>query len=148
MPNTNTNALTRNDTADGIHQQVVGAAIERAGKVLLLQRPAGDFRGGTWELPSGKVEPGEDLLTALDREVTEETGLRIAAVTGYLGAFDYLSGSGKRTRQHTWSVTVATADQVRLTEHDAYTWADLRDDDPQASEEVAALLGRLAQRGS
>ncbi len=69
------NDLTRQDTADGIQQQVVGAAIIHNGQILLLQRPLNDFRGGTWELPSGKTEPGEDLTTALHREVLEETGL-------------------------------------------------------------------------
>jgi 8-oxo-dGTP diphosphatase len=143
MPDADTMALTSKDTADGIQQQVVGAVIEHAGQVLLLQRPADDFRGGTWELPSGKVEAGEDLLAALHREVTEETGLSIVSVTGYLGAFDYLSGSGKHTRQHTWSITVATTGRVQLTEHDAHTWADPRGDRPPVSNEVAALLGQL-----
>ena len=39
-------------------------------KVLLLQSP-----DGTWDLPGGKVEPGEDVLDGLIREVQEETGL-------------------------------------------------------------------------
>lgn len=131
--------LTRRDIADGIEQQVVGAVIDHGGQVLLLQRPVDDFRGGTWELPSGKVEPGEDLIEALHREVAEETGLAIVAITAYLGAFDYTSGGGKPSRQHTWSVTVTSASQVRLTEHDAYTWVSSTGTHP-VSAEVKALL--------
>jgi 8-oxo-dGTP diphosphatase len=134
--------LTRRDADDGIEQQVVGAIIEHHGRVLLLQRPTEDFRGGTWELPSGKVEPGEDLITALHREVTEETGLIVAAVTAYPGAFGYTSGSGKRTRQHSWSLSVTRTDPVRLTEHDAYAWVDPLDDTP-VSAEVTAVLSKL-----
>ncbi|WP_010310201.1 NUDIX domain-containing protein [Saccharopolyspora spinosa] len=91
------NDLTRQDTADGIQQQVVGAVIDHNGQILLLQRPRNGFRGGAWELPSGKTEPGEDLTTALHREVLEETGLTIKTITGYLGAFDYRSKRYKQT---------------------------------------------------
>jgi 8-oxo-dGTP diphosphatase len=74
--------------------------------VLLLKRPANDFMGGIFELPSGKVEPGEDLKPALAREVEEETGLTVAVAMAYLGRFDYTSGSGKKSRQFDFVVTV------------------------------------------
>ena len=131
--------LTSRDAADGVEQEVVGAVIGHGGRVLLLRRPIEDFRGGTWELPSGKVEPGEDLITALHREVTEETGLTVTAVTAYLGAFDYTSGSGKRCRRHTWSVTPTGAERVRLSEHDAHAWIGRHGEYP-VSAEVKALL--------
>lgn len=125
--------------ADGVRQQVVGAVIEHNGGVLLLRRPVDDFRGGTWELPSGKVEPGEGLQAGLFREVTEETGLAVSAITSYLGAFDYTSDSGRYTRRHTWSVTVGHSDDIRLTEHDEYVWAG-PDGDGSVSAEVQALI--------
>lgn len=40
------------------------------GTMLLIQR------NGRWDLPKGKVEPGETLLQAALREVTEETGIQ------------------------------------------------------------------------
>jgi 8-oxo-dGTP diphosphatase len=134
-----TDELTAQDTADGIQQQVVGAVIQDGDRVLLLQRPVDDFRGGTWELPSGKVDPGEGLDGALRREVAEETGLAVASVSAYLGAFEYMSGSGKRTRQHTWAVAVEPG-EIRLTEHDGYAWA-LPGEKP-VSDEVRKLLGQ------
>lgn len=30
-----------------------------------------------WEMPGGRVEESEDLLTALEREIAEETGCRV-----------------------------------------------------------------------
>ena len=134
--------LTAQDTADGIQQQVVGAVIQAGERVLLLRRPVDDFRGGTWELPSGKVEPDEGLDAALRREVAEETGLSVASVSAYLGAFEYTSGSGKRTRQHTWAVAVEPG-EVQLTEHDEHAWA-LPGEKP-VSDEVRKLLAPEAR---
>ncbi len=92
--------------SNGIQQLVVGAVIEHEAKVLLLQRPADDFMGGIYELPSGKVEPGEALDAALAREVKEETGLDLDRITHYLGLFDYTSATGKPTRQYNFAVNV------------------------------------------
>jgi 8-oxo-dGTP pyrophosphatase MutT (NUDIX family) len=44
-----------------------------AGRVLLHRE-----KDGSWGLPCGRVEPGETLKAALQREVWEETGLEIA----------------------------------------------------------------------
>jgi 8-oxo-dGTP diphosphatase len=57
---------------------IVKAAILQNGKLLIVQRAKNEkVAGGTWECPGGKVEFGEDLETALKREVKEETGLNI-----------------------------------------------------------------------
>ncbi|MBA0050221.1 NUDIX domain-containing protein [Streptomyces sp. AJS327] len=118
--------LARTAAADGITKRVVGAVIaDPEGRVLLLRRTADDYLGGLWELPSGGVEEGESLIGALRREVEEETGLSVIAVGGYLGHFDYLSNSGRKTRQFNFTATVTTVGRtVRLTEHDAHAWAD------------------------
>ncbi|MEV4233912.1 NUDIX domain-containing protein [Nocardia sp. NPDC050408] len=65
--------LTREADRDEVQQLAVGAVVQHSGKVLLLQRPADDFMGGIWELPSGKVDSGESIDQALIREVKEET---------------------------------------------------------------------------
>ncbi|OQS13936.1 DNA mismatch repair protein MutT [Nocardia donostiensis] len=115
---------------EGIRQLVVGAVIVHNGRVLLLRRPDTDFMGNIWELPSGKVESGEPLDTALFREIEEETGLDATNLRHYLGAFDYLSGSGKRSRQFNFVVDIVEPEPVTLTEHDAYVWSDLAEDPP------------------
>ncbi|MBC7099009.1 NUDIX domain-containing protein, partial [Candidatus Bipolaricaulota bacterium] len=38
---------------------VVAAFLVQGGRVLLSRRRPGDVRGGLWEFPGGKVEPGE-----------------------------------------------------------------------------------------
>ena len=51
------------------------ALIDRDGRVLLAQRPAGKAMAGLWEFPGGKVEPGETPEAALIRELAEELGI-------------------------------------------------------------------------
>ncbi|GAA0452378.1 NUDIX domain-containing protein [Streptomyces sp. NPDC046215] len=133
--------LTRAAARDGIVKTVVGAVItDEAGKVLLLHRPADDYLGGLWELPSGGVDRGESLTEALRREVAEETGLTVAAVGDYLGHFDYRSGSGRATRQFNFTAAVTeTGETVKLTEHDAHLWAG-RTQQNQVSSAVQAVL--------
>jgi 8-oxo-dGTP diphosphatase len=132
--------LTTTAKAEGIQQFVVGAVVQEEGNVLLLQRPDDDFMGGIFELPSGKVEPGEGLDDAVKREVEEESGLTVTALREYLGHFDYTSGSGKHSRQFNFAVDVATSEPVELTEHEAYLWAELGDEMP-VTEAVKEVLG-------
>jgi 8-oxo-dGTP diphosphatase len=54
----------------------VGALIFRRGSVLLVERGREPLKG-YWSLPGGLVETGEKLEQALQREILEETGLRI-----------------------------------------------------------------------
>ncbi len=60
---------------------VVGVAVIRnladGPRVLVAQRSAPAHVAGWWELPGGKVEPGESLAQAAEREIAEELGCRI-----------------------------------------------------------------------
>jgi len=51
---------------------------------LLAQRPEGTTYAGYWEFPGGKVEKGETLLHALERELHEELGIKIASAYPWL----------------------------------------------------------------
>ena len=56
---------------------VVGILMQPNGDVLLGQRPDGKPYAGYWEFPGGKVEQGESLFAALQREFVEELGLEV-----------------------------------------------------------------------
>ena len=132
---------------DGVGRLVVAALVERKGRVLLLRRRHDDFMGGTYELPSGRVEDGETLASALRREVTEETGLLVEAVDDYLGCFNYLSSGGTGTRQFNFLVAVADFFAIRLTEHDAFAWASPADlVNLRVTEQVRNVLEQAAFR--
>lgn len=56
---------------------VVAAAVFRGGRLLAAQRSYPPALRGQWELPGGKVEPGEEPVAGLARELREELGLAI-----------------------------------------------------------------------
>lgn len=56
---------------------VVGALIVRDGQILAAQRAYPPEFAGQWELPGGKVEPGEDPVDALRRELLEELDVAV-----------------------------------------------------------------------
>jgi 8-oxo-dGTP diphosphatase len=51
------------------------ALIDKDGRVLLAQRPAGKAMAGLWEFPGGKVGKDETPEAALVRELKEELGV-------------------------------------------------------------------------
>lgn len=57
------------------HLLVVAGIHVKEGKLLLAQRLPGKPHAGLWELPGGKVEPGETPEEALARELSEELGV-------------------------------------------------------------------------
>ena len=59
-------------------QRVVAAVlVNRAGEVLIAQRPPGKWQAGRWEFPGGKLEPGEGEEQAVRRELAEELGIEV-----------------------------------------------------------------------
>jgi len=54
----------------------VGAVVVRDDAILLIRRGRGVAKG-QWSVPGGRVEWGETLAQAIEREVAEETGLPV-----------------------------------------------------------------------
>lgn len=57
--------------------EVVAAVIRSGGKILATQRGYGEWKDW-WEFPGGKIEEGEDMKSALVREIREELSADIA----------------------------------------------------------------------
>jgi 8-oxo-dGTP pyrophosphatase MutT (NUDIX family) len=51
--------------------------LTRGERVLLAERAGTGYADGRWNLPSGKLEAGEDALAGMVREAREEIGLRL-----------------------------------------------------------------------
>ena len=57
----------------------VGAIVHDTEGRLLVVRRRNDPGRGLWSVPGGRMEPGETPAAAVEREVWEETGLRVRA---------------------------------------------------------------------
>jgi 8-oxo-dGTP diphosphatase len=78
--------ILREITRHLLRRPVVGVcAVARTedGRVLLVRR--GDT--GTWALPGGTLEWGEELRSALPREIVEETGARVVSLGDVTGVY-------------------------------------------------------------
>lgn len=60
--------------------RVIAAVIRRDARYLVCQRPSNKRHGGLWEFPGGKLEPGESLLQAAIRELSEELDVRVTGL--------------------------------------------------------------------
>ncbi len=56
---------------------VVAGLLVKNNQVCITRRRADVHQGGKWEFPGGKLEPHEDPLAALKRELHEELGIEI-----------------------------------------------------------------------
>ncbi len=62
----------------------VGVILNDAGEILISKRHVDSHQGGLWEFPGGKVEEGESIEAALDRELHEELGIRVTSCRAML----------------------------------------------------------------
>lgn len=115
-------------TPDGV-RYVVGAAIvddvDAPTRLLAARRTEPPRLAGGWELPGGKVEPGEDPVAALHRELCEELGVRV--VLGGRVAGPLANGAWPLApQQHllVWWARVTEGDPAPLEDHDLLRWLD------------------------
>ena len=111
---------------------VVGAALvddlARPTRLLSARRTEPSALAGGWELPGGKVEPGEEPLAALHREVREELGVTVRVGEQVPGP---LSGAtwplGDRYEMLVWLAEVLEGDPSPLEDHDELRWLGVDD---------------------
>lgn len=128
---------------------VVGGAVLHEGRLLAARRSAPPELAGRWELPGGKVEPGETPDGALVRELREELGVETAAVERLPGAWPLRAG----LVLHVWTARLVSGTPSPLQDHDMLRWlapdeADAVDWLDQDRPAVAEAMHRLAAAGT
>lgn len=110
-------------------KQIVGAAIVDSltapSRLLAARRTSPEQFAGQWEFPGGKVEPDEDDVEALQREVREELGVEVrlgAEVEGPDRAGWPLNDSAS---MRVWLAVITAGVPAALQDHDELRWMDL-----------------------
>ncbi|MEI2733221.1 MAG: (deoxy)nucleoside triphosphate pyrophosphohydrolase [Dermatophilaceae bacterium] len=117
---------------DAPNRLVVGAALvdrlERPSRVLAARRVSPPEHAGGWELPGGKVEPGELPREALVRELAEELGVTIVVGDPVLGPGPDSSWPlGRGLRMLVWLAEVRDGIPAPGPDHDAVRWLTAED---------------------
>jgi len=99
---------------------VVGTALIRDGRLLVAQRTRPPALAGRWELPGGRVEPGEDEAAAVVRECVEELGTEVLP-EGRIGTDLPIDVGVLRVHR---ARPVRGAPEPRALEHAAVRWVD------------------------
>lgn len=97
---------------------VVGAALYDDGRLLAARRSAPPELAGRWELPGGKVEPGEHPEEALVRELREELGVAAEPVARVPGQWPLKPGHVLWV----WTAKLLSGDPEPLEDHDELRW--------------------------
>ncbi|CAL9305149.1 hypothetical protein SUDANB25_03904 [Streptomyces sp. SudanB25_2051] len=97
---------------------VVAGAVYDRGRLLAARRSAPPELAGRWELPGGKVEPGESPRDALVRELREELGIEAETERRVPGAWPL----GRGHVLHVWTARVLAGEPRPLQDHDEVRW--------------------------
>lgn len=110
----------------------VRGVVKKDNKILILRRhPKSRNNPHKWELPGGKVDPGEFFDDALIRELKEETNLDVNIVSLFEAVEDRFTS--RRTHQFINTVQLMMnleiiSGEVQISdEHDDFKWATIEE---------------------
>src|SRR4030065_2848971 len=94
------------------------------GRYLILAR-ADPYPGETtprWDIPGGRIVPGEEIEKALAREIKEETGLKLEKIDKVLTVQDILREKGRHIVRITFLARCSGRVKIDPREHREYKW--------------------------
>ncbi|MDY6777067.1 MAG: NUDIX domain-containing protein [Candidatus Nanohaloarchaea archaeon] len=95
-------------------------------RLLAVRRAAEDVqKPGIWELPGGRLQPGEEPRNGLAREVREETGLAVT-VEEPLTVRHFQRDDGQTITMICFRATPDSSEVSLSGEHTAYDWVPLK----------------------
>ena len=116
-------------TSSGQHRvrEVVAVAVvddlTHPTRLLAARRTEPPALAGGWEFPGGKVDPGEDEVSAVHREVAEELGVEVRLGERLEGP---LKGGrwplGEAFAMTVWWAVVVRGEPAPIEDHDQLRW--------------------------
>ncbi|MCT4355495.1 (deoxy)nucleoside triphosphate pyrophosphohydrolase [Streptomyces sp. Je 1-79] len=134
------------------HVVVVAGAVYDRGRLLAARRSAPAELAGRWELPGGKLEPGESAEEALVRELREELGVETEPGERIPGEWPLKPGYVLQV----WTARLLSGEPRPLEDHDELRWlardeldsVDWLDQDRPAVAEAGLRLPPVAAGGA
>lgn len=110
--------------SDKVQKIAAHGLIKNGNKYLILRRSLTDsYMPGKWDLAGGTIEFGEDPLYALDREIQEETNLKVKIIKP-LYIYSFISNPKRHQFQIIYECNYLKG-EVKLNpdDHDQFLWA-------------------------
>jgi 8-oxo-dGTP pyrophosphatase MutT (NUDIX family) len=104
--------------------------VNNRGEILILRRSESDTRRPLqWDLPGGQLEPGENLIDGVKREVLEETGLAVGDIHVVYSKTEHRTWKeGEASVVFLLYAAHAQSDVVTIShEHDQFAWKTIQD---------------------
>ena len=122
----------------------------KAGRYLFLRRSLAKYPEvqGRWDIAGGRIDPGKDLLTNLQREVMEETSLKILGTPKLVAAQDIIIPDKSRHVVRLTYLGNASEDEIFLdvSENDMHKWMTW--EEAKAMNDVDIYLRELLEDAS
>jgi ADP-ribose pyrophosphatase YjhB (NUDIX family) len=98
------------------------------GEYLLIKRahPYPGESESRWDVPGGRLIPGEKIPEALAREIKEETGMMLKSLK-IINAQDILRVAGRHTLRIAFQAEAEGAIALDPKEHTEYKWLSIQD---------------------
>jgi heptosyltransferase-2 len=107
-------------------KKVVNAVIKDNNKILIVKRKEG-IHAGKWAFPGGIVKDSETIGEALEREVKEETNLKINQIIKRVSDYSYFRPDGKKTAGISFLISVKENNVSINEEAEEFRWVSLEE---------------------
>jgi len=120
------------------HGIAVKAAIKNTDDQILVMKRSGisQHSSNEWDIPGGRIDPGEDPFTALKRECLEESGLEVE-IGKPIGVNYFTRDDGQIIVMIIFECTTNSTDVVLSDEHSECRWIDITSSDNFLRQELA-----------
>ena len=109
--------------------EAVGSFVQFNGEIILLHRQNHKPQGGTWGIPSGKRDDGENPLDTACRETAEETGVVIPRDEMKFFSTVYVRFADYDFVYHMYHAKLDNKPEIKISssEHKAAKWISPKD---------------------